>query len=71
MSVHLKRKSIATRAWRWQQVLECGKYGTLAELAAAERIGCSYVCRVLWLTLLPPTSSSGSLTGRRRQGRSS
>jgi hypothetical protein len=42
------------RAWRWQRLLESGEYGTLAELAAAERISRSYVCRVLGLTLLAP-----------------
>lgn len=30
------------------------EYGTLADLAAAERISRSYVCRVLRLTLLAP-----------------
>ena len=42
------------RAWRWQGLLECGEYGTLADLADAERISRSYVCRVLRLTLLAP-----------------
>jgi hypothetical protein len=42
------------RAWRWQRMLDCGQYATLAEAAAAERISCSYVCRVLRLTLLAP-----------------
>ena len=42
------------RAWRWQTLLEGDKYGTLAELADAERISRSYVCRVLRLTLLAP-----------------
>jgi hypothetical protein len=42
------------RAWRWQRLLESEEYGTLAELAAAERISRSYVCRVLGLTLLAP-----------------
>ena len=44
----------AARAWRWQRMLESGEYGTLAELAAAERISRSYVCRVLLLTLVAP-----------------
>jgi hypothetical protein len=41
-------------AWRWQRMLESGDHGTLAELAAAERISRSYICRVLRLTLLAP-----------------
>jgi hypothetical protein len=46
------------RACRQQKLLESGEYGTLAELANAERISRSYVCRVLRLTLLAPTSWS-------------
>jgi hypothetical protein len=42
------------RAHRWQRLLESGEYGTLAELADAERISRSYVSRVLRLTLLAP-----------------
>ena len=42
------------RAQRWQRLRESGAYGTLAELADAERISRSYVCRVLRLTLLRP-----------------
>jgi hypothetical protein len=42
------------RAHRWQRLLESGEYATLAELADAERISRSYVCRVLRLTLLAP-----------------
>jgi hypothetical protein len=47
---------------------EEGRFGTLADLADAERISRSYICRVLRLTLLAPTSSSGSSTAGRRQG---
>jgi hypothetical protein len=42
------------RAHKWKRMLENGEYGTLAELADAERISRSYVCRVLRLTLLAP-----------------
>lgn len=42
------------RAHRWRRLLEEGQFGTLAELADAERISRSYVCRVLRLTLLAP-----------------
>jgi hypothetical protein len=44
------------RAHRWCRPLESGVYGTMAELADAERIGRSYVCRVLRLTLLAPVA---------------
>ena len=40
------------RAHRWNKLLESGRYGSAAELAAAEKINPSYVSRVLRLTLL-------------------
>jgi hypothetical protein len=52
------------RARRWQRMLESGEYGTLAELADAERISRSYVCRVLRLTLLAPDIVERILDGR-------
>lgn len=52
------------RAHRWQRLLESGEYGTLAELADAERISRSYVCRVLRLTLLAPDIVERILDGR-------
>ena len=56
------------RAWRWQRMLESGEYGTLAELADAERISRSYVCRVLRLTLLAPDIVERILDGRPTAG---
>ena len=56
------------RAWRWQRMLECGEHGTLAELADAEDIGQSYVCRVLRLTLLAPAIVERILDGRPTAG---
>jgi hypothetical protein len=56
------------RAHRWQRLLERGEYGTLAELAAAERISRSYVCRVLRLTLLAPDIVERILDGRSTAG---
>jgi hypothetical protein len=52
------------RAWRWHRMLEEGQFGTLAELADAERISRSYVCRVLRLTLLAPDIVERILDGR-------
>jgi hypothetical protein len=52
------------RAHRWQRMLESGEYGTLADLADAERISRSYVCRVLRLTLLAPDIVERILDGR-------
>jgi hypothetical protein len=42
------------RAFRWRRMLEAGRYVSIAELAVAEKINESYVCRVLRLTLLAP-----------------
>ena len=43
-------KAIA-RAFRWQKMLETGRYATVKEIAKAEKIKPSYVSRVLRLTL--------------------
>jgi hypothetical protein len=56
------------RAHRWQRMLESGEYGTLAELAAAERISRSYVSRILRLTLLAPDIVERILDGRPTAG---
>ena len=56
------------RAWRWQRLLESSEYGTLAELADAEGIRRSYVCRVLRLTLLAPDIVERILDGRPTAG---
>ena len=52
------------RAHRWQRILESSEYATLAEMADAERISRSYVCRVLRLTLLAPDIVERILDGR-------
>jgi hypothetical protein len=56
------------RAHRWQRGLESGEYGTLAELADAQQISRSYVCRVLRLTLLAPDIVERILDGRPTAG---
>jgi hypothetical protein len=52
------------RAFRWRQMLERGRFGTITELAAAEKINESYVSRVLRLTLLDPSIVEAILDGR-------
>ncbi len=52
------------RAHRWQGLPESGAYGTIEELARAERINPSYLARVLRLTLLAPEIVDGILDGR-------
>jgi ParB-like chromosome segregation protein Spo0J len=56
------------RAHRWRRLLEEGRFGTLAELADAERISRSYVCRVLRLTLLAAGIVERILDGRPTAG---
>jgi hypothetical protein len=52
------------RAFRWRKMLETGVYGTIEELAAAEKINSSYVSRILRLTLLAPAIVEAILDGR-------
>ena len=52
------------RAFRWRRMLEDGSYSTITELAAAEKINASYLCRVLRLTLLAPDVVEAILDGR-------
>ena len=52
------------RAFRWRRMLETGRYGTIDELAAAEKINSSYVSRLLRLTLLAPDMVEAILDGR-------
>jgi hypothetical protein len=56
------------RAFRWRRMLEDGSYSTIKELAAAERINASYLCRVLRLTLLAPHLVEAILDGRQPEG---
>jgi hypothetical protein len=56
-------KAIA-RAFRWQKMLETGRYATIKEIARAEKINSSYVSRVLRLTLLAPATVEAILDGR-------
>jgi hypothetical protein len=52
------------RALRWREMLEGGRYATIAEIAAAENINASYVGRVLHLTLLAPNIIEAIMDGR-------
>jgi hypothetical protein len=56
-------KAIA-RAFRWRRLLEEGQYGSVVELAEAEKINKSYVSRVLRLSLLAPSIIEAILNGR-------
>jgi hypothetical protein len=56
------------RAFRWRRMLEAGDYGTIDELAAAEKINPSYLSRLLRLTLLAPEIIEAILDGRQPEG---
>jgi hypothetical protein len=51
------------RAHRWKEMLESGCYGSITELADAEKVNRSYLCRVLRLTLLAPEIVQAILDG--------
>jgi hypothetical protein len=56
-------KAIA-RAHRWKRLLESERFASVTELAEAEKINQSYLCRVLRLTLLAPDIVEAILDGR-------
>lgn len=55
------------RAHRWRNMLESKKFATVRELAKAEKINESYLCRTLRLTLLSPALTEALLDGRQPQ----
>ena len=55
------------RAFRWRRMLESGDYGSIADLARAEKIGRAYVSTMLRLTLLAPEIVEAILEGRQAQ----
>jgi len=60
-------KAVA-RAFRWRRMMETGRFATINELAAAEKINSSYVSRLLRLTLLAPDIVEAILDGRQPEG---
>ena len=52
------------RAFRWRRMLEEGRYGSIRELAAAEKIERTFAARALGLTLLAPDIVEVILDGR-------
>jgi len=52
------------RAHRWKRLMESGRYGSLAELTAAEKIDRSFLGKTLRLTLLAPDIVEAILDGR-------
>ncbi len=52
------------RAFRYQRLLDEGRYASIGEMAAAERIDRGYLGRILQLTLLAPDIVEAILDGR-------
>ena len=52
------------RAFRWKRMLEDGRYASISEMAAAERIERGYLGKVLRLTLLAPDVVEAIMDGR-------
>jgi transposase len=63
-----RTKQPPTRPGAVQNMLETGRYGTIKEIARAEKINASYVSRVLRLTLLGPSIVEAILHGRQPAG---
>jgi hypothetical protein len=56
------------RAHRWRNMLEAKLFASVRELAKAEKINESYLCRVLRLTLLSPVLTEVILNGQQPEG---
>jgi hypothetical protein len=56
------------RAFRYQRMLDEGRYSSITEMAAAERIERGYLGSLLRLTLLAPAIVEAMLDGRQPEG---
>jgi hypothetical protein len=56
------------RAFRYQRLLDEGRYSSISEMAAAERIERGYLGTLLRLTLLAPDIVEAILDGRQPEG---
>lgn len=52
------------RAFRWQALLENGTYGCIDDIARGEKIGASFVSRIVKLALLAPVIVDAILEGK-------
>jgi hypothetical protein len=52
------------RAHRWKRMLDEGRYGSVSELATAEKLDRGYLGRILTLTLLAPDIVEAILDGQ-------
>ena len=52
------------RAHRWKRMLDDGRYGSVTELAAEEKLDRGYLGKILMLTLLAPDIVEAIMDGR-------
>ncbi|MFB9971722.1 hypothetical protein ACFFMP_17750 [Pseudoroseomonas cervicalis] len=56
------------RGFRYRKLLDQGRYASITEMAAAEKIDRGYLGRLLQLTLLAPEIVEAILDGRQPEG---
>jgi hypothetical protein len=56
------------RAFRYQRLLDEGRYASISEMAAAEKLDRGYLGRLLQLTLLAPDIVEAIVEGRQAEG---
>jgi hypothetical protein len=56
------------RAFRYQKLLDDGRYASISEMAAAEKIERGYLGTLLRLTLLAPSLVEALMNGRQPEG---
>ena len=56
------------RGFRYRKLLDQGRYASISEMAAAEKIDRGYLGRLLQLTLLAPEIVEAILDGRQPEG---
>lgn len=59
---------LIVRAFYWKRLFDSGDYATLGELAAAEKVDKSHLCKVIRLTLLSPDIIEAILDGTEPTG---
>jgi hypothetical protein len=60
-------KALARAFW-YQRMLDAGKYTTIGEMAAGEKLDRGYLGRLLQLTLLAPAIVEAIIDGRQAEG---
>ena len=56
------------RGFRWRRMIEDGSYGSIRDMAKAEKVDRAYIGRALNLTLLAPEMVEAILDGREPDG---